>query len=938
MPSGELKITVEKSYLENMKNAADALNKFISSNFVKKDFPIIDEDNSEELEPCLFHMLTWMNRLDVKSIHRDENIESMLDDIREIPQKYGKYENIMNTLIDNNDEKSIEKINSYIAYQMASYMKQHQKELAILLEGISSMNLFGIPSEYKQVLDLFSDPIPLNDIDDIINDEHYCIFDEEIYVKGFFHSDEIYLPKELKLEKELNRFKNRQSYQSFSVVENDEEIDHIDVAYQEQAEINFFSMVNPNHIRYHQNKFQPSQQFVKVIKQLISGLKKCDTPEDVKDFLNDKHNHVNPDDYTCMVLPTILARIFNDPKLFQNRLFNEKNLKKYIDSYDSIYNQDKNVRQFKDYDLLSTFKADKQGTIQFLEDFLSLKLVSDPNAYISNHTLLVLFNIFDSRIYLDILYNVLPQSEKKGDYETEDGFVKTIRARINENSNKSNTYTAPKKEKTMTENSPNVLPTSGQVTEYALNIIHDLGDFDINDGPYIGKVISEACYLELSTLHDKSFKVGISESDIMKYLGNLYQETQGYFINGRVPNYMADRIKTTDAQGKPNIEVEPTEVPEGIPTNDIGSLIDSIDERVDEVQPDENGNMDLSDGFGKDAEVNPNTKGSQVVYNITYNYHNSNNTTTTTDSHNTIDRSINKTVSGTSNNNYNRNNRKRIIPMQNVSPENRGSNNNNNDTSFSNTKDDITQIQPNSATFSTGKSVQEVFDLLKSKEPLLVEEGAKQTAGGLIGAVGADTGVLPDTNPEPKEDLLTKAQNFDMKMLSKQEIARKAANKAVQTGRAIKQPFERTRDWIQNFVDDLLQRNEDETKARILEDDNFRTQLRKVFHLALNFEMLSVAYVLSPYLALVAGVVGGSQYINARNMKKDVQNELAGELEIIDDKIKRAKAKNTQAGYNEAYELMRIKRKLLDKATKVTKDPFARIQPLKNSRSTYDWD
>jgi hypothetical protein len=481
-----------------------------------------------------------------------------------------------------------------------------------------------------------------------------------------------------------------------------------------------------------------------------------------------------------------------------------------------------------------------------------------------------------------------------------------------------------------------VLPTSGQVTEYASDMIHSLGDIDIDDMPYIHKVVSEACYMELSTLHDRSFKVGISEAGVMHYLGDLYQETQGYSINGRVPNYMADRIKTADAQGKPDVEIEPTELPEGIPTNDIGSLIDSIDERVDEVQPDENGEMDLSDGFGPNADVSPQDKGSHIVYNITYNYHNSNNTTNTTDSHNTIDNSINKTVSGTSNNRYNRN-KKRIVPRQNMPPMNNGSNNNNNDTSFPNTKDVINQAQPNSATFSTGKSVQEVFDLLRSKEPLLVEEGVKQTAGSLVNSVGVDTGVLPDTNPEPKEDLLTKAQNFDMKMLSKQEIARKAANKAVQTGRAIKQPLERTKEWVQNFVDDLLQRNEDETKAKMLEDNNFRTKIKKVFNLALDFEMFSVAYVLSPYLALLAGVVAGTNYVNKLDMKKDVQNELMTELEVIDDKIKRAKAKNTKDGYDEAYELMRIKRKLLDKATKVTKDPFAKIQPLKKS-SGYEWN
>lgn len=937
MPSGELKITVSETYLTNMKNAVNALNQFFSSNFKKKDFPMIDEDNEEELEPTLFHILTWMNRLDVGLLNDDERVENMLDEIREIPQRAGKYDDVMSKLLEDNDTTSIEKINSYIAYQMAMYMNQHKSDMEDLLEGITTLHLFGTPSRYKRALDIFSDPIPLNDIRDIVGDDNqYYIFNEEDYVKGFFHSDEIHLPPQLKMEKELTRFKNRQSYAVFAVVEDDETTNHIDVAYQEQAEINFFAMVNPNHIRYHQNRFQPSQQFVKVIKNLIAGLKKCDTPDDVKAFLNDKHNHVNPDDYTCMVLPSILARVFSDPKLFQNRLFNEKNLKKYMDSYESIYDQDKNVRQFKDYDLFSTFKADKQGTIQFLEDFLSLRLVSDPKAYISNHTLLVLFNIFDSRIYLDILYNVLPQSEKKGDYETEDGFVKAVRVRINENSNKSNPYSKPKA-KALTDHSPGTIPTSGQVTEAALQMIHSLGNFDASDFEYIGNVLQEACHMEIDTMNDRSFALNICKDDIEPELGRLYtfMESQGYKFKGRVPNYMSERIKTTDAQGKPDVQVEPTELPEGVPTNDIGDLIDSIDERVDAVEPDENGNMDLSAGFGMTAEVSPKkSPEGHIVYNITYNYNNSNNTTTTntSDSHNTIDRSVNKTVSGTSNNRYSRNNR-RQIPNQ-TSGMGGGSNNYNNDTSLSNTKESVNQTPQNSANFSTGKSVQEVFDLLNSKEPQLVEEGFRNQAASLIGASGADLGVLPDTNPKPKEDLLTKAQDVDAKLLSKQAEAQKYVNKAIQTGRAVGQPFDRTRQWVKNTVDDLLSRNEDETKARMLEDKNFRTLLKKVWHTALEFEMFSVLYVLSPFIAVLALLL---THDDRTRMKKEVQNELMTELEIIDQKISVEKRKNTEQGYKNAQELMRIKRVLINKATQVTKDPFAKIQPLKKS-SNYEWN
>jgi hypothetical protein len=216
----------------------------------------------------------------------------------------------------------------------------------------------------------------------------------------------------------------------------------------------------------------------------------------------------------------------------------------------------------------------------------------------------------------------------------------------------------------------------------------------------------------------------------------------------------------------------------------------------------------------------------------------------------------------------------------------------------------------------------------------LVEEGFRNQAASLIGTSGADLGVLPDTNPKPKEDLLTKAQDFDAKTLSKQAEAQKYVNQAIQTGRAIGQPFERTRQWVKNTVDDLLSRNEDETKARMLEDKNFRTLLKKVWHTALDFEMFSVLYVLSPFIAVLAALL---VHDDKTRMKKEVQNELMTELEIIDQKISVEKRKNTEQGYQNAQELMRIKRTLIDKATQVTKDPFAKIQPLKKS-SNYEWN
>lgn len=948
-----IQVKVEESYFKNIEKAVDSLNRFFSSNFKQKDFPIDDDDDDIDLEPCLLRIMRYLNYINPSWMDDQSEMEDTIEKIHHFADTHNKYSDVMDSITSDDDfdsDMNTNQINQYIGYQMCQYISEHQTDFKNLLNGIQTMELFSKPSKYKGALETFEKPIPLDDIEDLIGDNQYRVFHGDEYIRGIFHSSDITLPAGMSQDKELKRFQEREDYPEFEIVKNDE-----DTPFQEQAEINFFSMVNPNHIRYHQKRFQPSQQFVSVIKKFISGLKTCNTPEDVLEFLNNKKNHVNPDDYTSMVLPSILAKVFANEHQFHNRLFNDKNLKKYMDSYDSILKQDKGVRKFKDYDLLTTFKADKDGTIQFLEDFLSLKLVSDDKCGITNHTLLVMFNIFDSRIYLDILYNVLPKSEKKGEYETEDGFVKAIRARINENSKKSSPYEDHKDTNTNpTDTTISTIPTSSEVTEYALSVMRDTWHMQLEDIPYYQNIIQETVHMELKAMGDQAYNVGLSEYDIEQYIGEAalapYRKKH-YLISGRAPQYMQDRIEGLEkSNDKPNTTVEDVDSPEpdAVPTNDIHELINSIEDRVDAVDDSED-SSDLSYGFGADAEVSPEKSDGKIVYNITYNYTNSNNTTTDShdrvtttkrdshdvnrssrDSHNSsIDRSVNKTTGGTARNVYNPEKKKKSSTTS-----TKGSNNYNNDTSLSNTKESVNQTPQNSANFSTGKSVQEVFDLLNSKEPQLVEEGFRNQAASLIGASGADLGVLPDTNPKPKEDLLTKAQDVDAKLLSKQAEAQKYVNKAIQTGRAVGQPFDRTRQWVKNTVDDLLSRNEDETKARMLEDKNFRTLLKKVWHTALEFEMFSVLYVLSPFIAVLALLL---THDDRTRMKKEVQNELMTELEIIDQKISVEKSKRTDQGYKNAQELMRIKRVLINKATQVTKDPFAKIQPLKKS-SNYEWN
>jgi biopolymer transport protein ExbB/TolQ len=206
----------------------------------------------------------------------------------------------------------------------------------------------------------------------------------------------------------------------------------------------------------------------------------------------------------------------------------------------------------------------------------------------------------------------------------------------------------------------------------------------------------------------------------------------------------------------------------------------------------------------------------------------------------------------------------------------------------------------------------------------------------MVGAFGADMGLLPDYNPEPHQSLMVRAQDFDRNMLNKQEQAKKAFIQARNTGKAITQPFDRTKDWVKKQVDTILAEDEDKRKARMLEDKNYRTMVRKVFRVATDLGLYTLAFAIGPTVGFLGLGKGALDFANSTREKKEVQKDLITEIEIIDDKIKRA---NEKGDHKAKYELMRIRRKMLEKATNVTSNMLQKAQPLHPmNRNGYDYD
>ena len=503
-------IVIKKEYFDNIKTSIDSLNSFFSSGFKNKDFPIVDTEF--QLDGTIMNILSWLNNIEPSWIDDPSKVESTLKSINDATEDMDG--DIHTTLVNENRTVVLDQINAFIGFKVLQFIADHFSEFSEFVNAIYTFELFTKPSHYISVISLFSQTINLDEIADIMGEATYTLFDGTKYVTGIFSNDQIKIPQTMKQDTEISRFNN--------MTDIDVEI-VIDESIQEAAEVNYFSETKPQHIKYDErtNTFKLSKQLQTIVDGFISGLEKCDTTEDlVKYFRTMK---TSPDSFTNNVIPFILVKVFNNTGKYPNSNFNTKLLANYVKSYKSIATQNTGARRFMNYDLFSTFKTDKDGTIAFMKDFLSLDLFNNPSAYISNNTLLTIFNIFDSRIYLDILYNLLSDKMKKSKYPSEDAFVKEIRARINKNSHSVNVYKKPGKP------TDNKTQTTKTMNEYAVDELRDFGDMSITDMQFCEQYHA-VLMDEINGIGDAMYNKGVSQTMIDSYIGESYQVFgEGFF-------------------------------------------------------------------------------------------------------------------------------------------------------------------------------------------------------------------------------------------------------------------------------------------------------------------------------------------------------------------------------------------------------------------------
>lgn len=861
------KIIIKKEYFDNIKTTIDSINSFFSSNFKDKNFPIVDSDF--QLDSTLLGIVSWLNNVEPAWISDPSRVDSVIEAINKTAEDM-EGDDIYSQLVNENNTVVLDHINAFVGYKVLQYIADYFTEFNKFINGIYTFELYTKPSKYKDVITLFSKPIPISEIENVMGNAEYRLFDRQKYVTGVFSNNQITLPDTLKQDAEINRLENNDDLDIEIVV---------DESVQEAAEVNFFEETKPEHLKYDEkkDKWVVSKQFEKAISKLISTLRKCDTTEDLKAILDKKGEVPEPDTFTSVVIPFILARTYSNPNKYMNENYDKEAMKKYTDSYDSITNKNNGAKRFAKYDIFSTFKTDKEGTIKFIEDFLKLNLVNDESAYISNNTLLTLFNIFDSRIYLDIMYNMLPDKVKKSKYPTEDGFVKLVRARINKNSRSANVYKPDTKVK-----SGNDVQTSEEIQEYVTDSLKEFGDMSIADMMYCEHYQS-LIHDEIKCLGDAMYNKGMSQIQVDNYIGESYDifDREDGFIQeqemGDIPDYMRNRIKLSDETGNnPEVTTTDVQLPPDVPANPVDDLVTSIDAKLSA-----GGGLEDMLGSGYNDNPNKNHHEGKVVYNITNNYNNSfnrnsNNTNTTTQN----DLSTGKTTT-TTNTNTNSHN-KRYTTHKNP-------NNYNNSTDSSDTKDSTNMIsQTEYVTFSTGNSIHDVFTFLESEEPL--SDGN-------------------DSKP-PKGDLLTHAMDRDREKLSKHQERKKTTQKIINTGRAVVKPIARTKKWLTDLVDSLIKRDEDKVKADIIEKPGFRTALFKAGRLALKLGLTGVAFTINGYVGMAYLALQGAKIADRERLKKEVQEEFAAELEILNDKIRLADADDTPQSRKDKWQMMRLRSKM----------------------------
>ena len=158
---------------------------------------------------------------------------------------------------------------------------------------------------------------------------------------------------------------------------------------------------------------------------------------------------------------------------------------------------------------------------------------------------------------------------------------------------------------------------------------------------------------------------------------------------------------------------------------------------------------------------------------------------------------------------------------------------------------------------------------------------------------------------KPSSDLLTTAMDVDRNTLPLQQKLKKGVNKGVQLVDAGLKPISRAKQWLAGVVDSIIERNEEQVKANIIENPSYRTTLFKAGRLAIKLGLTGILYTINSYIAAAYVVVQVSKFADRERLKKDVQNEFGAQIKVMNDQIETLSREDTPEANKTRWQLMR---------------------------------
>ena len=929
-------IIIKQSYFDNIKTAIDSINKFFETEFREKNFPV----DTSELDWAIANIIELLEDLDPAYVSDNNKLEDTLDMINDEINN----ENVMSNMQFMSNRPMRNAVESVISYVALTEIANDFDTFNRFVNGIYTFELFMKPSQYRKEIQKFTTNLPLpGELEELDIDS--SIFDVPTYVMNLNNNPDITFPDSMNPDNEVQRILSFRDIQNTEVVVDDKTPPESDTA-PETPPANTNQEVQEGAAKVKQEKpVQESYQSRRgaVAGAVVGGLATgnvvgVSAGAAIGSAMGDESNIVRH-------LPTIRSvryrasdgryQISEQTKRFGDSIvktLSEMNPDQSKDLKDYLYNlkipntvdiplphiiltamDQRNIGTQKAYfrsstkikiPILDMFAKNKDAVIKFIRDYMSLNLINNPSASISSKSLLTTFKNHDAPFYIMSILNTrynTNTSKNSGNIKMLTTDYKSILKRIVSNSKTATVYEKDSKPKNK---------TSKAIKESTELRIKEYGDIS-TEAMQLCEGYKEILTDEISILSDVAYnnRISINELDdfITEESYTFMESIMRPAARGDIPAYMMSRIDVSAGE-RPNKEEsdDTTEVSDPIvqpPQNSIDDLSDSIDEKMD--MPGE-----IDELIGN--KFKPTRKDGNIVYNVTYN--NSFNKTSH-DSHNTTnDLSSNKQTTTTTKtmnshnttaNSKNTTNSKNPTNTNTINTTPKNNNDNSNDSLDTKEIQETAVLSSLDRTLSNGLSIKDLFTFLESEEPLSNEFGA--TAG-----------------KPPKEDSLTRALDKDRESLANRQEAKRKFQKFGNTVRAKTKGITRTKMWLTNVINSLIERDENKVKQEIIENPSYRTSLYKALRLAIKLGLTGVAFTISTWLGGAVAVYHIAKASDKARLRREVQDEMVTELKILDEKIEHAERNHNQ---EEMYKLMRIKGKLTGIAADASRGRWVTVQP-----------